>query len=153
MVGRAEREDTLLGAALFFIAPGAAKGGVETVFVQSLLERLGFHHIGMQRRAVCEWANALGKAIGIGMHQEFESQLFHPRIAVLVHRLELPAGIDVQQWEGRPGRIERLHSQVQHHRAVFADRIEHHRVLALGDNLSHDVDAFGFQQVEMPQAG
>ena len=41
--------------------------------------------------------------------------------------------------------------QVQHHRAVLADRIEHHRPLALGDHLAHDVDALGLEALEMGQ--
>ncbi len=47
--------------------------------------------------------------------------------------------------------IERLHRQVQHHRAVLADRIEHHRLLALGDDLAHDVDALGLEPLQVRQ--
>ena len=52
---------------------------------------------------------------------------------------------------GRAG-IERLQRQVQHHRAVLADRVEHHRPLALGDDLAHDVDALGFEPLQVRQA-
>jgi hypothetical protein len=48
----AEREDALLGAALFLVAARAAEGGVEAVFVERLLQALGLHHLGVQRRAV-----------------------------------------------------------------------------------------------------
>jgi hypothetical protein len=41
--------------------------------------------------------------------------------------------------------MEGLHGQVQHHRAVFADRIQHHRVLRFRGDLPDDVDALGFQ--------
>ena len=46
-------------------------------------------------------------------------------------------------------RRERLLGQAQHHRAVLADRVEHHRVLELGDHLAHDVDALGLELLEM----
>ncbi len=41
---------------------------------------------------------------------------------------------------------------MQHHRAVLADGIEHHRLLALGDDLAHDVDALGFKPLKVGQA-
>jgi hypothetical protein len=40
---------------------------------------------------------------------------------------------------------------VQHDRAVLADRIEHDRLLAGGNNLPHDEDAFGLEPLEMRQ--
>ena len=48
--------------------------------------------------------------------------------------------------------IERLHREVQHHRAVLADRIQHHRLVALRNDLAHDVDALGLQPLKMGQA-
>ena len=46
---------------------------------------------------------------------------------------------------------ERLHRQVQHHRAVLADRVQHHRPLALGHHLAHDVDALGLQALQVSE--
>ena len=40
---------------------------------------------------------------------------------------------------------------MQHHRAVLAHRIQHDGAFALGDDLSHDVNAFGFQALQMRQ--
>ena len=40
MLGRAEREDPLLGPRLLLVAPRAAEGGVEAVLVERLLQRL-----------------------------------------------------------------------------------------------------------------
>ena len=45
--------------------------------------------------------------------------------------------------------IERLRRQVQHHGAVLADRIEHHRLVGLGHHFAHDVDALGLQTLQM----
>src|SRR5262249_15150236 len=40
---------------------------------------------------------------------------------------------------------------VQHHRAVLADGVEHDRPLALSDDLAEDVDALGFELLQMGQ--
>ena len=40
---------------------------------------------------------------------------------------------------------------MQHDRAVLADRVEHHGVLALGDGLAQDVDALGLEALEVGQ--
>ena len=40
---------------------------------------------------------------------------------------------------------------MQHHRRILADRIEHHRVFALGRDFAHDVDALGFELLQMGQ--
>ena len=39
--------------------------------------------------------------------------------------------------------------QVQHHRAVLADRIEHHRIFGLGDDLAQNLDALGFEALQV----
>ena len=57
----------------------------------------------------------------------------------------------MQQREGQRRGVEGLPRKVQHHRAVLADRIEHHRPRRLGDRFAHDVDALGLQPVEMGQ--
>src|SRR5690606_23196355 len=62
-----------------------------------------------------------------------------------------PGRIDMEQRERRRRWVERLARQVQHDRAVLADRIEHHRVVRLGDNLAHDMDALGLEAVEVRQ--
>jgi hypothetical protein len=42
MTRRAEGENTFLGSALFFVSPRAAKGRIEAVEVECLLQRFGF---------------------------------------------------------------------------------------------------------------
>ena len=44
-----------------------------------------------------------------------------------------------------------LQRQVQHHRAVLADGVQHHRPLALGDGLADDVDALRLQPLQVGQ--
>ena len=48
MTFRAEREYSLLGAAFFLVAPRAAERGIETVFIERLLQCFGLHHVGMK---------------------------------------------------------------------------------------------------------
>jgi hypothetical protein len=55
----------------------------------------------------------------------------------------------VQQRERRLARVEGLHGQVQHHRGVLADRVQHHGVLRLGGDLPDDVDALGLERPQM----
>ena len=59
----------------------------------------------------------------------------------------------MEQREGRLGGIERLHGQMQHDAGILADGVQHHRVAELGRDLTHDVDALGFQAFEMRHAG
>ena len=73
------------------------------------------------------------------------------RVAERDHVAELPGGIDVQQRERRLAGREGLQGQVQHHAAVLADRIEHHRPFELGGDLADDVDALGLEGLELGQ--
>jgi hypothetical protein len=52
MLRVAERKYALLGTRLLFITSCTADGGIETVFVESLLECGGFHDVGMHWGAV-----------------------------------------------------------------------------------------------------
>src|SRR5438270_10324762 len=81
------------------------------------------------------------------------AELARTAVPELVHRAELPGGVHVEQREGRHGRMEGLHREMQHHRAVLAGGIEHHRPLALRDYLAQDVDALGLEPLEMAERG
>ena len=59
------------------------------------------------------------------------------------HLAELPGGVDMQQREWRPAGMKGLARQMQHHRRILADGIEHHRLVAFGRDLADDVDRFG----------
>jgi hypothetical protein len=69
-----------------------------------------------------------------------------------VHRLKLPGGVHVQERKGRWCRMEGLAGQVQHHRGVLADRVEHHGLAGTRDRFSEDLDGFGFQLLEVIHA-
>jgi hypothetical protein len=90
---------------------------------------------------------------GVLVDDQVHAAFTRHTLAHLVHRPELPRRVDVQQREGRLGRVKGLLRQPQHHRRVLADGIEHHRPLALGDNLAEDLDALGFETLQMGEHG
>src|ERR1700720_1917791 len=45
--------------------------------------------------------------------------------------------------------MKSLHRQMQQHRGVLADRIEHHRLAELGRHLAHDINAFGLETLQV----
>ncbi len=100
-----------------------------------------------------EGVDAPGLGFGVLIDDQVEPQFPRHALAHLVHRLELPGGVHVQQGKRRLGGKERLGRQVQHHGAVLAHRIEHHRPLTLGHDLAHDVDALGLQTLKVGEHG
>ncbi len=148
MAGGAEREDPFLGAGLFLVTARAAEGGIETVLIERLLQSLGLPHVGVER-AVIEGVDAALDRFRVAVDQQFHPRLARGFFAQRVHRLELPGGVDMEQREGWRRGVEGLARQMEHHRAVLAHRVEHHRLLGLGDDLAHDVDALGFEPFKM----
>jgi hypothetical protein len=97
---------------------------------------------------VREWIDPHLQPLAVDVDVEIESQTLRGLVAKRDHLPEFPGGVDVQQRERQLRGIEGLHRQVQHHGAVLADGIEHHRPLALRGHLAHDVDALGFQPLK-----
>src|SRR3546814_7975438 len=71
VIGRTEGKDTLLGAALLFIAPRAAEGSVKAVFVERLLPALGLPHVRVQR-AMIERMDALFNRFGLVVDEQLD---------------------------------------------------------------------------------
>ncbi len=151
VLGGADREDALLGPRLLLVTPGPAEAQVVLVVVDDLLEPLGLPHVGVHGRAVVERVDPAGDALRVLVHDEVDTEPGRRVVAELVHVAELPRGVDVHQRERRLRRVERLHRQVQHDRAVLADRVEHRRVVALRHRLAHDLDGFGLEPLQMRQ--
>ena len=149
MLRIAEGEDAFLCARLFLVAPRATDGGVETVLVQRLLQRLGFHDVGVHRGAMRQRRNALAHAVLIDMHQHVHVTGRRHLVAERDHLAELPGGIHVQQGDRRLARVKGLAQQMQQYRRILADRIQHHRILEAGHHLAENVDAFRLEIVEM----
>ena len=153
MVGGAEGEDALLGAALLLVAAGAAEGRVELVLVERLAQPLGLHHLGVQRRAGGDRVDAAGEAVLIDMDDEIEPVAPRHLVAEGDHVAELPGRVDMEQREGQLAREEGLQREMQHHARILADRIEHHRIGELGRDLADDGDRLGFEPLEMGREG
>ena len=150
MLRIAEAEHALLGAGLLFVAARATDGGVATVLVERLLERLGLHDVGVAR-AMRERRDARGLAGLVGVDDELGVEALRGLVAELDHLLELPARVDVQQRERDAAREERLAGQVQQDRGVLADGIHEQRLGELGRHLAEDVDAFGLEPGQVGQ--
>lgn len=97
MVFIAKRVDTLFGTRFLFIATRTTKGRIKAIFVQRLLQALGFHDVGVLRGAVIKWVDPRRQTFWIFMHDEIKAVLFGRRITKRNHVAKLPVGIDVQQ--------------------------------------------------------
>ena len=166
----ARREVPFLAAAAFLIGPGAddhagerlAAGGLDVLpglVVQHPARPLArervFQRLALERRAALEpRALAVGERLpgrqGLVVAAEDHVQLPLPgqAVAVLDHLRDLVLRVDVHQRQ-RHVPEEGLAGQPQQHRAVLADRPEHHELLELAIRLAQDVDALGFEFVEM----
>ena len=90
-------------------------------------------------------------AIRIDVDHQVDAELPRHLVAELGHFPELPGRVDMQEREGRFGRIESLHRQMQHHRGILADRIEHDRIGESRRHLPEDVDGFSLEPLKMCQ--
>lgn len=77
---------------------------------KSLLECLGFHDVGVKGGSMVERINVLLDALGVDMHQQVHSGLARHVVPEVVHGLEFPTRVDVQQGKGRRTRIESFSS-------------------------------------------
>lgn len=100
-----------------------------------------------------ERVDAARRSLRISMHDELHAAVARRAVAHFVHGTEFPGGVDVQQWEGRGAWVEGLAGEMQHHGAVLAHGIQHHRFVALHDDFTHDVHALGFKALQMRDGG
>src|SRR5690606_19188033 len=125
MLGGAKREDPFLGAGFLLVAPRAAERSIEAILVQRLFQALGLHYVRVHVRALHERIDAAGDAFGVDVHQQLQPEAARRLVAKFDHFAKFPGGVDMQQGEGRFGRIKRFQGQVQHDGAVLADGIKH----------------------------
>src|SRR5579883_1363217 len=149
MAWAAHREDAFLGARAFLVAPRAAEGEIIAAGIERLLQRVGLHHPVVSDAVVVERVDVVAQAVGVGVYPEIEPEPRRGGVAEGDHVTEFPLRVDVQQRKRQAARKERLARQVQQNRRILADRVEQHRAFRLGHRFPHDVDAFGFQRVEM----
>ena len=100
--------------------------------------------------AVGDGIDPLFNPFFVDVDDEFQTQLLgHIIIPHGVHLPEFPGGVDMHQREGGLGGVEGLEGQVDHAGRVLADAVEHDRVFELRHHLADDMDALGFQLLEM----
>ena len=150
MLRGAEREHALLGTTLLLVAPAAAECGIEAVQVERLAQRLGQHDVGVGGAMRPGLHAGAGPRL-VGMDEQLHTEALRRRVAELDHLAEIPAAGDLEQRERRLRRRKGLQRQVQHHRAVLADGIQHHRPFALRNDFPEDVDALGLQALQVGQ--
>lgn len=131
--------------ALFLIRPSAPERRIKAVAVEGLLERIGLHHLRVQRRSGIDRVNAALDPILIYMHDQVDAEPLGRLVAEADHLAKLPGGIDMQQWERDLCRIEGLQRKVQHDARILADRIEHYWLAKFGNDVAHDLDGLSLQ--------
>ena len=144
MILIAERVDALFGTRGFFITTRATKGRIKPILIQRLLERLGFHDIGVFGAAVVERVDIGCPPLFVGVHDQFHTRLFSHAVTELDHFAKLPRGVHVHQREWRCTGVKSFARQVQHYRRIFTDGVHHHRVGELSGNFTDDMDRLGF---------
>ncbi|CQR23188.1 Uncharacterised protein [Yersinia enterocolitica] len=86
------------------------------------------------------------------MHQQLTAKRFSRVVTEFIHFTEFPAGVHMQQWEWQVTGEECLARQMQHHRRVFTDGIEHHRVTEFGGHFTDDMDTLRLQLPQMSES-
>ena len=148
-----EAEHALLGAALFFIAAGASDGSVKLPLVECLAQALRLHDIRVHLAAASKWVDASSQSLLIDVHAQVNAKALRGLVAETDHLPELPRGVHMQKREGRLGRPECLHGQLQQDRAVLTDGIHQHWSLETSGGFAQDLDALCLKLVKMGEFG
>src|ERR1700731_4716784 len=92
-----KRKHSLFGPAPFLVAARSAESRIKTVLLERLLERFGFHDVGVHGRSMREWPDAGAQAFLIGVNNQIEAKLRRTTITKRDHFLKLPGRVDVQK--------------------------------------------------------
>ena len=117
--------------------------------IEGLLQRVGLHDLGVLLAAMLDGVDVLGQPVGVRPDQEPDLGLACHTVAELDHLPELPARVHVQQRERDGPGMKGFLGEAQHHRGILADRVQHPRVLELRCDFPDDVDALGFELLQM----
>jgi hypothetical protein len=96
------------------------------VQIERLLERLSFQYVSMVLRTVRDRADTFCHAARVHVSNQLDAKFLSPSVPEGDHLAQFPASIDVHQREWDQTGIEGFFRQAQHHRGIFANRIEHH---------------------------
>ena len=91
------------------------------------------------------------QSVLVGVDDQLAAEFLRAAVAEFDHLAKFPCRVDMQQRERQRRGIERLECQMQQDRAVLADGIQQHGVVGGRDDLAEDVDALGFQALEVGQ--
>src|SRR5580765_7526732 len=108
------------------------------MLVERLLQRLGLHHLGMQRRARSDRVDAALKSFLVDMNDQFQPEAPYRRVAKFDHLAELPHRVDMEQRQRKLRGMERLPRKMQQNVRALADRIHQYRVAEFGRDLAQD---------------
>ena len=89
------------------------------------------------------------QSLFIAPHDQLQSQLGGVAIAKFEHLADLVPCVDMEKGDWARAWVEGLLSEPKHDGGVFADGIEHHRVLKLGDYLAEDVNALSLEKLNV----
>ncbi len=148
----AEREDALLGAGLFLVAPRAADAGVEAELFDGVEQ-------GHRLVAVAAFVGRAQQhpAAGDGRldrtHDQPLAELCDAPVAKVDDFGKIVAGVDVQQREGERPRPERLVRQAQQDERILAAGEQQGGVAALAGDFAQDVDRLGLEPAEVVRVG
>src|SRR5260370_11040129 len=148
----AKRKHPLFRAALFFVAAAAAEGRIEAVLVQGLAQRLGEHDVGIGG-AVGPGFDPGAHTLLIGVDQEFQAEFLCGGVPEFQHFPEIPPRCDLQQRKRRLRGRKGLARQMQHHRAILADRIQQDRLFTLRDDFAKYVNALRLEPLQIVERG
>ena len=113
--------------------------------IERLLERFGLHDIGVICRAMSDRPDALGNAALVGVGNQLEPDFSRRAVSKRNHLLEFPSGIDVHQRKRDRSRVKCFLRQAKHHRGVFADRVQHHRLGGGSRDFANNFDRLRLQ--------
>jgi len=100
MVSVSNAVDALFGPASLLVTSRSTDGRIERVMLERLLQRLGLHDVGVDTAPMGEGRDFAVCPLGVGVHDEIESERLHALVAEGDHLAKLPRGIDVQQRKG-----------------------------------------------------
>src|SRR5579875_43281 len=146
-----EREDSLLGPRFFFVAATAAEDGVEPVGGNGVEQRHGLQRVS---RSVRPFPQLSGVNVVLNAHDdELKAEPRDQSVAKVEDLREIVSGVHVHDREGNGRRPEGFQRKVKHHRAVLPAGEEQHGTLKFSSHLPNDVNALGFQEVQVRHDG
>jgi len=141
--GGAEREHPLLGAAFFIVAAGRRRNAASNhIFIESLAAAPGQNQIGKAAHAT---GFTTARTLLAWCTREVQADAVCGGIPKFQTFAENPSLVAYAAVETAVRRGEGLSRASATYRAVIADELQHHRLLASATHPRENMDAFGLQ--------